>query len=122
MAVIEVHSDTKISIYEVSDQGYGIDMEVDCDEEGRYGIWVGARGLKTWRCLGSIDDGELPLALAEAMTVVGQNEGWQTVKVNGSVVWSSEAVEAVRDALGDDEDRPDHEDREDRPYDMPDFI
>ena len=41
--------------------------------------------------------------IAGAMTEVGENEDWETVKVNGSVIWSSEAVEAVKDALDEGE-------------------
>ena len=99
MATIEVSSETKISIYEMSDRGHGLDIEVGRDEDGRWGIWVGARGEATGRCLGSIKDGALPRGLAEAMTEVGEAEGWKTVKVNGSVVWSSEATTAVKEAL-----------------------
>lgn len=99
MAVIEVTSATTISIYELADRGHGIDIEVGRDESGRYGIWAAPRG-ESGRCLGSIDDGsELPLDLAEAMTMVGEAEGWRSVKVNGSVVWSSEATAAVKEAL-----------------------
>lgn len=43
------------------------------------------------------------------MSTVGEHEGWQTVKVNGSVIWSSEAVEAVKDALDEDEDKDENE-------------
>lgn len=109
MAVIEVSSETRISIYELADRGHGIDVEVGRDESGRYGIWAAPRG-ESGRCLGSIEDGSvLPLDLAQAMTAVGQAEGWKTVKVNGSVVWSSEAAQAVKDAL----ELPDVEDESD---------
>lgn len=37
------------------------------------------------------------------MSMVGEADDWQLVKVNGSVIWSSEAVEAVKDALDEDE-------------------
>lgn len=100
MAVIEVTSSTRISIYEISDRGHGIDIEVGRDEAGRWGIWAGPRGQDAGaRCLGDVGDVELPLDLAEAMTEVGEAEGWKTVKVNGSVVWSSEATRAVKAAL-----------------------
>lgn len=105
MAVIEVHAKNKISIYELGDQGHGVDVLVDMDDEGNYGIWVGPRRSKTGRCLGNAPSGTVLDAtdIAEAMSTVGEHEGWQTVKVNGSVIWSSEAVEAVKDALDEDE-------------------
>ena len=100
MATIEVTSITRISIYEMADHGHGIDIEVGRDEAGRWGIWAGPRGQDAGaRCLGDVGDVELPLDLAQAMTVVGEAEGWRTVKVNGSIVWSSEAAQAVKDAL-----------------------
>lgn len=99
MATIEVHALDKISIYEVSDGGYGIDLEVGRDEEGNYGIWVGPRGLSSGRCLTSGKYDHMPCDIAEAMTKVGEEENWQVVKLNGSVIWSSEATEAVKDAL-----------------------
>lgn len=104
MAVIEVHAKNKISIYELGDQGKGLDVEVDMDDEGNYGIWVGPRRSKTGRCLGNAPSGTVldSRDIAAAMTEVGENEGWQTVKINGSTIWSSEAVEAVQEALGED--------------------
>lgn len=106
MATIEVHAQNKISIYELSDRGDGIDVEVGMDTNGNYGIWAGQRGTKNGRHLGNAARGTVLDAtdIAGAMTEVGENEEWQTVKVNGSVVWSSEAAEAVKDALAEDED------------------
>lgn len=104
MATIEVHAQDKISIYEVSDAGCGIDLEVGRDEEGNYGIWVGPRGMAGGRCLTSGRYDDLPCDFTEAMTKVGENENWQVVKLNGSVIWSSEATEAVKDALAEDKD------------------
>lgn len=105
MAVIEVHAKNKISIYELADRGNGIDIEVDRDKEGNYGIWAGKRGSGNNRCLGSAAWGTVLDAtdIGGAMSIVGEREGWQTVKVNGSVIWSSEAVEAVKDALDEGE-------------------
>ena len=106
MAVIEVHALDKISIYELADHGNGIDIEVDRDEAGIYGVWAGWRGTRNGRCLGNAPGSTVLDAtdIAGAMSTVGENEGWQTVKVNGSVIWSSEAVEAVKDALDEGED------------------
>lgn len=105
MAVIEVHAKNKISIYELGDQGKGLDVEVDMDDEGNYGIWVGPRRSKTGRCLGNAPGGTVldSTDIAGAMSTVGEHEGWQTVKINGSVIWSSEAAEAVKDALDEGE-------------------
>lgn len=105
MAVIEVHAKNKISIYELGDQGHGVDVLVDMDDDGNYGIWAEPRRSKTGRCLGNAAWGTVLDAtdIAGAMSVVGEHEGWQTVKVNGSVIWSSEATEAVKDALSEDE-------------------
>lgn len=111
MATIEVHALDKISIYELSDRGYGVDVEVARDTDGIYGVWAGQRGSSNGRCLGNAPSGTVLDAgdIAGAMTVVGENEGWKTVKVNGSVIWSSEAVEAVKDALDEDEDEDEDE-------------
>lgn len=105
MAVIEVHAKNKISIYELGDQGHGVDVLVDMNDEGNYGIWAEPRRSKIGRCLGNAAWGTVLDAtdIAGAMSVVGEHEGWQTVKVNGSVIWSSEATEAVKDALSEDE-------------------
>lgn len=51
MAVIEVHALDKISIYEVADRGYGVDIEVARDTDGIYGVWAGQRGSNNGRCL-----------------------------------------------------------------------
>lgn len=104
MAVIEVHAKNKISIYELGDQGHGVDVLVDRDNDGNYGIWVEPRGSKTGRCLGNAAWGTVLDAtdIAGAMSIVGERERWQTVKINGSTIWSSEAVEAVQEALGED--------------------
>lgn len=112
MAVIEVHAKNKISIYELGDQGHGVDVLVDMDDKGNYGIWVEPRRSKTGRCLGNAPSGTVLDAtdIAGAMSTVGEHEGWQTVKVNGSVIWSSEAVEAVKDALDEDENEFEEED------------
>lgn len=101
MAVIEVHALDKISIYEVADRGYGVDIEVAQDTDGIYGVWAGQRGSNNGRCLGNAPSGTVLDAtdVVGAMSTVGEHEGWQTVKVNGSVIWSSEATEAVKDAL-----------------------
>ena len=109
MATVEVTSETKISIYEMSDRGHGLDIEVGRDERGSFGIWVGPRGEAAGRCLSCGEYASLPRNLAEAMTEVGESEGWKTVKVNGSVVWSSEATQAVKEAL----DLPEVEDEND---------
>lgn len=111
MAVIEVHAKNKISIYELGDQGHGVDVLVDRDDDGNYGIWVEPRGSKTGRCLGNAAWGTVLDAtdIAGAMSIVGEHEGWQTVKVNGSVIWSSEAVEAVKEALAEVEDEGEDE-------------
>jgi hypothetical protein len=105
MATIEVHALDKISIYELSDRGYGVDVEVARDTDGVYGVWAGQRGSNNGRCLGNAPSGTVLDAgdIAAAMTEVGEAEGWQTVKINGSTVWSSEAAEAVKDALAEDE-------------------
>lgn len=112
MAVIEVHAKNKISIYELGDQGHGVDVLVDRDDDGNYGIWVEGRGSKNERCLGNAAWGNVLDAtdIAGAMSTVGEHEGWQTVKVNGSVIWSSEAVEAVKDALDEGENEFEEED------------
>lgn len=101
MAVIEVHALDKISIYEVADRGYGVDIEVAQDTNGIYGVWAGQRGSNNGRCLGNAPSGTVLDAtdVAGAMSTVGEAEGWQLVKVNGSVIWSSEATEAVKDAF-----------------------
>lgn len=106
MAVIEVHALDKISIYEVADRGYGVDVEVACDTDGNYGVWASQRGSNNGRCLGNAPSGTVldSLDIAAAMTEVGAAESWEIVKINGSVVWSSEAAEAVKDALDEDED------------------
>lgn len=111
MAVIEVHALDKISIYEVADRGYGVDVEVACDTDGNYGVWASQRGSNNGRCLGNAPSGTVLDAtdIAKAMSAVGVHEGWQTVKVNGSIVWSSEAVEAVEEALADVEDEGEDE-------------
>lgn len=111
MAVIEVHARNKISIYEVTDRGYGVDVEVACDTDGNYGVWASQRGSDNGRCLGNAPSGTILDAtdITGAMSTVGQHEGWQTVKVNGSVIWSSEAVEAVKDALDEDEEKDENE-------------
>lgn len=111
MAVIEVHALDKISIYEVADRGYGVDIEVAQDTDGIYGIWAGQRGSNNGRCLGNAPSGTVLDAtdIAGAMSTVGEAEGWQLVKVNGSIVWSSEAVEAVEEALADVEDEGEDE-------------
>lgn len=111
MATIEVHAQDKISIYELSDRGNGIDIEVARDTDGDYGVWAGPRGTTSGRCLGDaphgtvLDGGDI----SAAMTKVGEHQGWQVVKVNGSVVWSSEAVEAVKDALDEGENENEFE-------------
>lgn len=101
MAVIEVHALDKISIYEVADRGYGVDIEVAQDTNGIYGVWAGQRGSNNGRCLGNAPSGTVLDAtdVAGAMSTVGEAEGWQLVKVNGSVIWLSEATEAVKDAF-----------------------
>lgn len=111
MAVIEVHALDKISIYEVADRGYGVDIEVAQDTDGIYGVWAGQRGSNNGRCLGNAPSGTVLDAtdIAGAMSTVGDHEGWQTVKVNGSIVWSSEAVEAVEEALAEVEDEGEDE-------------
>lgn len=111
MAVIEVHALNKISIYEVTDRGYGVDIEVAQDTDGIYGVWAGQRGSNNGRCLGNVPSGTVLDAgdIAAAMTEVGEAEGWQTVKINGSTVWSSEAVEAVEEALAEVEDEGENE-------------
>lgn len=111
MAVIEVHALDKISIYEVADRGYGVDVEVACDTDGNYGVWASQRGSNNGRCLGNAPSGTVLDAadIAKAMSAVGDHEGWQTVKVNGSIVWSSEAVEAVEEALAEVEDEGEDE-------------
>lgn len=104
MATIEVHALDKISIYELSDRGNGIDIEVAKDTDGNYGIWASPRGTTSGRCLGDAPSGTVLNAvdIAAAMSEVGEAQGWQIVKINGSIVWSSEAVEAVQEALGED--------------------
>lgn len=111
MATIEVHALDKISIYELSDRGNGIDIEVARDMDGNYGIWASPRGSTSGRCLGDTPSGTVLDGgdIAAAMTEVGEKQGWQVVKVNGSVVWASEAVETVKDALGEDEDELEEE-------------
>lgn len=111
MATIEVHAENKISIYELSDRGNGIDIEVAQDTDGIYGVWAGQRGSNNGRCLGNAPSGTVLDAtdIARAMSAVGDHEGWQTVKVNGSTVWSSEAVEAVEEALAEVEDEGENE-------------
>lgn len=105
MAVIEVHAQNKISIYEVADRGNGVDIKVDMGSDGNYGIWAALRGSRNGRCLGNVAPGIVLDAtdIAVAMSAVGKHEGWQTVKINGSVIWSSEAAEAVKDALDEGE-------------------
>lgn len=111
MATIEVHAENKISIYELSDRGNGIDIEVARDTDGNYGVWAGPRGTTSGRCLGDAPNGVVLDGgdIAAAMTEVGEAEGWQLVKVNGSIVWSSEAVEAVKNALDDGESESEDE-------------
>lgn len=111
MAVIEVHALDKISIYEVADRGYGVDVEVARDTDGNYGVWASQRGSNNGRCLGNAPSGTVLDAtdIAGAMSTVGEAENWQLVKVNGSIVWSSEAVEAVEEALADVEDEGEDE-------------
>lgn len=103
MAVIEVHAKNKISIYELTDRGNGVDIEVAQDGDEIYGVWAGQRGSNNGRCLGNAPSGTVLDAtdIVGAMSVVGEHEGWQTVKVNGSVVWSSEAVETIQEALAE---------------------
>lgn len=111
MAVIEVHAQNKISIYEVADRGYGVDVEVACDTDGNYGVWASQRGSDNGRCLGNAPSGTVldSRDIAAAMTEVGAAEDWQIVKVNGSVIWSSEAVEAVEEAFAEVEDEGEDE-------------
>lgn len=111
MAVIEVHALDKISIYEVADRGYGVDIEVAQDTDGIYGVWASQRGSNNGRCLGNAPSGTVldVTDIAGAMSTVGEAENWQLVKVNGSVVWSSEAVEAVEEALAEVEDEGEDE-------------
>lgn len=111
MATIEVHAENKISIYELSDRGNGIDIEVARDTDGNYGIWASPRGTTSGRCLGDAPSGTVldVVDIAAAMSEVGEAQGWQIVKINGSIVWSSEAVEAVEEALAEVEDEGEDE-------------
>lgn len=120
MAILEITASTSISTYEVGDAGVGVTLAA-AERDGASVV-----GGDKWVCLafGNRDLGDFPgeelvegdyrarrkaieaakrMPIQQAITTVGEFEGWTTVKLNGSVIWSSEAVEAVKEALEEPE-------------------
>lgn len=112
MATLEVDAERSITIFEENAFG-GISLKAVPSEDGW--VWL-AFGQSLLNEFPGREDAELRIEadvsaredevarclhmpIAEVLSAFGEAYGWTAVKVNGSTVWSSEATEAVKEAL-----------------------
>lgn len=103
MAVLEVFGRQTITIYEVGDSGKGVELgirpikpENDMVHKERYFLKFGNRFV------GEVSDkfdDPMELEIGQALSAVGEIDGWNRVTLNGSTIWESAAVKAAKAAL-----------------------
>lgn len=105
MAMLEVFGKRTITIYEVGDAGKGVELgirpikpENEMVHEKRYFLKFGNRFV------GEVPDEvdePMDLEIGQALSVVGENAGWDRVTMNGSTIWESAAIHAAKAALAE---------------------
>lgn len=103
MAVLEVFGRKTITIYEVGDAGKGVVLGIEPLPPANEMVHKERFLLKFGnRLLGEVSDkfdDPMNLEIGQALSAVGEIDGWNRVTLNGSTIWESAAVKAAKAAL-----------------------